>query len=55
MDGIAATRVIRAEPPEVKVVALTGVSEGACGSGAVRATGRLLEDTDADEPGEEHW
>lgn len=37
MDGIAATEAIRAESPEVEVMALTSVLEDASVSGAVRA------------------
>lgn len=51
MDGIEATRVIRAELPEVEIVALTSVLEDASVAGAVRAgaIGYLLKDTDAEE------
>ena len=51
MDGISATQAIRAELPEVEVVALTSVLEGASVAGAVRAgaIGYLLKDTDAEE------
>jgi NarL family two-component system response regulator LiaR len=50
MDGIAATEAIRAELPEVEVVALTSVLEDAAVSGAIRAgaIGYLLKDTKAD-------
>jgi two-component system, NarL family, response regulator LiaR len=51
MDGLQATQTIRAEMPEVEILALTSVLEGASITGAVRAgaTGYLLKDTDADE------
>lgn len=51
MDGIEATRAIRAELPEVEVVALTSVLEDASVTGAVRAgaIGYLLKDTEAEE------
>jgi NarL family two-component system response regulator LiaR len=51
MDGISATQAIRAELPEVEIVALTSVLEGASVAGAVRAgaIGYLLKDTDAEE------
>ena len=51
MDGIAATRAIKAAMPDVEVVALTSVLEDASVAGAVRAgaIGYLLKDTDADE------
>ena len=50
MDGIAATEAIRAELPEVEVVALTSVLEDAAVSGAIRAgaIGYLLKDTKAE-------
>jgi DNA-binding NarL/FixJ family response regulator len=50
MDGIEATRAIRAEMPDVEVIALTSVLEDASVSGAVRAgaIGYLLKDTEAD-------
>ena len=53
MDGIAATGMIRAELPEVEVIALTSVLEDASVSGAVRAgaIGYLLKNTDADDLG----
>ena len=48
MDGIEATRAIRGELPDVEVVALTSVLEGASVSGAVRAgaIGYLLKNTE---------
>src|ERR671910_1955614 len=51
MDGIAATGMIRAELPDVEVIALTSVLEDASVTGAVRAgaIGYLLKDTDSDE------
>ena len=51
MDGIAATRAIRRQLPEVEVVALTSFLEDASVVGAVRAgaIGYLLKDTQADE------
>lgn len=51
MDGIAATRAIRRDLPEVEVIALTSVLEDASVVGAVRAgaIGYLLKDTQADE------
>jgi DNA-binding NarL/FixJ family response regulator len=50
MDGIEATEAIRAELPDVEVVALTSVLEDAAVSGAVRAgaIGYLLKDTKAE-------
>jgi NarL family two-component system response regulator LiaR len=53
IDGIAATRAIRAEMPEVEVVALTSVLEDISVSGAVRAgaIGYLLKNTEAEELG----
>jgi NarL family two-component system response regulator LiaR len=53
MDGIAATGMIRAELPEVEVIALTSVLEDASVSGAVRAgaIGYLLKNTEADDLG----
>jgi two-component system, NarL family, response regulator LiaR len=47
MDGIAATRIIRAELPETEVIALTSVVEDASVIEAVRsgAIGYLLKDT----------
>src|SRR5215208_4927931 len=47
MDGIAATRAIRAELPDVEGIALTRVREDVSVSGAVRAgtTGYLLKYT----------
>lgn len=51
MDGIAATEKIKAETPEVEVVALTSVLDDGAVTGAVRAgaIGYLLKNT---EPGE---
>jgi NarL family two-component system response regulator LiaR len=51
MDGIEATKAIRAELPEVEVIALTSVLEDASVTGAVRAgaIGYLLKNTEADE------
>jgi NarL family two-component system response regulator LiaR len=51
MDGIAASEAIRAELPEVEVVALTSVLEDALVTGAIRAgaIGYLLKDTKAEE------
>ena len=53
MDGITATGVIRAELPDVEVIALTSVLEDVSVSGAVRAgaIGYLLKDTEADQLG----
>ena len=53
MDGIAATSKIRAELPDVEVIALTSVLEDASVSGAVRAgaIGYLLKNTEADDLG----
>jgi two-component system, NarL family, response regulator LiaR len=53
MDGIAATGMIRAELPDVEVIALTSVLEDASVSGAVRAgaIGYLLKNTEADDLG----
>jgi two-component system, NarL family, response regulator LiaR len=50
MDGIEATERIRAELPEVEVVALTSVLEDAAVTGAIRAgaIGYLLKDTRAE-------
>ena len=50
MDGVEATKAIRAELPEVEVVALTSVLEDVSVTGAVRAgaIGYLLKDTEAD-------
>jgi two-component system, NarL family, response regulator LiaR len=51
MDGITATELIRAELPEVEVVALTSVLEDAAVTGAVKAgaIGYILKDTKAEE------
>ncbi|MGH3145126.1 MAG: response regulator [Rubrobacter sp.] len=51
MDGIEATKAIRAELPDVEVVALTSVLEDAAVTRAMRAgaIGYLLKDTDAEE------
>ena len=51
MDGIEATERIRAELPEVEVVALTSVLEDAAVTGAIKAgaIGYLLKDTKAEE------
>jgi two-component system, NarL family, response regulator LiaR len=51
MDGISATEKIRAELPDVEVIALTSVLEDASVTGAVRAgaIGYLLKDTDSEE------
>src|SRR5215203_4036209 len=51
MDGLESTKTIRTELPEVEVMALTSVLEGASVAGAVRAgaIGYLLKDTDAEE------
>jgi two-component system, NarL family, response regulator LiaR len=53
MDGIEATGAIRAELPEVEVIALTSVLEDASVSGAVKAgaIGYLLKNTEAEELG----
>ena len=53
MDGIAATEAIRAELPDVEVIALTSVLEDASVSDAVRAgaIGYLLKNTEAEELG----
>ena len=50
MDGVAATEAIRAELPEVEVVALTSVLEDAAVTAAIRAgaIGYLLKDTKAE-------
>lgn len=51
MDGIAATEAIRAELPDVEVLALTSVLEDAAVTGAIRAgaIGYLLKTTKAEE------
>jgi NarL family two-component system response regulator LiaR len=51
MDGIAATRAIRRELPDVEVIALTSVLEDQAIAGAIHAgaIGYLLKDTQADE------
>ena len=51
MDGIAATQAIRAEMPDVEIIALTSVLEDNAVIGAVKAgaIGYLLKDTQADE------
>ena len=51
MDGIEATATIRAEMPEVEVVALTSVLEDVSVTGAIKAgaIGYLLKDTKAEE------
>ena len=53
MDGIEATKAIRAELPEVEVIALTSVLEDVSVSGAIRAGAicYLLKNTEADELG----
>jgi two-component system, NarL family, response regulator LiaR len=53
MDGIEATGAIRAELPNVEVIALTSVLEDASVSGAVKAgaIGYLLKNTEAEELG----
>src|SRR5215210_6160024 len=53
MDGIEATGAIRAELPDVEVIALTSVLEDASVSGAVKAgaIGYLLKNTEAEELG----
>ena len=50
MDGLESTKAIRTELPEVEVIALTSVLEGASVTGAIRAgaIGYLLKDTDAE-------
>jgi two-component system, NarL family, response regulator LiaR len=51
MDGIAATRMIRAEMPDVEVIAVTSVLEDDAVTGAIRAgaIGYVLKNTEADE------
>ena len=51
MDGLEATQAIRAEMPEVEILALTSVLEGSSVTRAIRAgaIGYLLKDTDAEE------
>jgi NarL family two-component system response regulator LiaR len=51
MDGLQATQTIRAEMPEVEVLALTSVLEGTSVTRAIRAgaIGYLLKDTDAEQ------
>src|SRR2546423_2104562 len=51
MGGVAATGKIRAELPEVEVIALTSVLDDAAVTGAIRAgaIGYLLKNTQADE------
>jgi NarL family two-component system response regulator LiaR len=51
MDGVGATRAIRSELPDVEVIALTSVLEGASVTAAVHAgaIGYLLKDADAEE------
>ncbi len=51
MDGLQATRAIRTEMPEVEILALTSVLEGASITRAIRAgaIGYLLKDTDAEQ------
>jgi two-component system, NarL family, response regulator LiaR len=51
MDGVTATRLIRAEMPDVEVIALTSVLEDEAVTGAIRAgaIGYLLKNTEADE------
>jgi two-component system, NarL family, response regulator LiaR len=51
MGGVAATGTIRAEMPEVEVIALTSVLEDTAVTGAIRAgaIGYLLKNTEADE------
>jgi len=51
MDGLQATQTIRTEMPEVEILALTSVLEGASVTRAIRAgaIGYLLKDTDAEE------
>jgi DNA-binding NarL/FixJ family response regulator len=51
MGGVAATGMIRAEMPDVEVIALTSVLEDTAVTGAIRAgaIGYLLKNTEADE------
>ena len=51
MGGVAATRMIRAEVPDVEVIALTSVLADEAVTGAIRAgaIGYLLKNTEADE------
>ena len=51
MDGVTATRLIRAEMPDVEVIALTSVLADEAVTGAIRAgaIGYLLKNTEADE------
>jgi len=51
MDGIEATKVIRAAQPDTEVIALTSVLEDAAVVGAIKAgaIGYLLKDTQSDE------
>jgi DNA-binding NarL/FixJ family response regulator len=51
MGGVAATGTIRAEMPDVEVIALTSVLEDTAVTGAIRAgaIGYLLKNTEADE------
>jgi DNA-binding NarL/FixJ family response regulator len=51
MDGVTATRLIRAEMPDVEVIALTSVLDDEAVTGAIRAgaIGYLLKNTEADE------
>lgn len=51
MGGVAATRAMRAEMPDIEVIALTSVLEDAAVTGAIRAgaIGYVLKNTEADE------